>query len=252
MHKGKAYSCSNKLNNLPYDKLKKEYLKIKSYWEKDQNEINNILLELEDVKNKNLDLNEYISSFIKKPFDEDINNIEEFNDDKWWNNLNLDKMELDAYITMNKINLNKIDNLKHKLRLTRKYSRNLRKRLIKLSKTKKEPLIKDIYTIRDEHIFRNKCLEILYGELPNYYMWKEEDLCINNINYDNTYWNNFSENESEKIIKWFIDNYYHLEDFKATLNYFNYLKYNNKIRYKEFLIYIIDWLFNPNLGNYVY
>ena len=77
MHKGKAYSCSNKLNNLPYDKLKKEYLKIKSYWEKDQNEINNILLELEDAKNKNLDLNEYISSFIKKPFDEDINNIEE-------------------------------------------------------------------------------------------------------------------------------------------------------------------------------
>lgn len=248
----KKSSNINITDNLSYDSLKRDYSKIKSYWEKDKIEIHNILQELEDAKNINFELNEYISKNIAKPLDEDIKNIEEFSNDKWWDNVNLDKIELDAYVTMNKINLNKIDNLKHKLRLTRKYSRNLRKRLSKLSSIKKPQLIKNIYTIRDEHIFRNKCLEILYGKLPSYYTWKEEDLCINNINYDNTYWNNFSEKESKKIIDWLINNYYYLEDFKANIDYFNYLKYNNKVSYKEYLVYVIDWLFNPNLRNYIY
>tara|TARA_B100000575_G_scaffold30685_1_gene20640 strand:+ start:886 stop:1704 length:819 start_codon:yes stop_codon:yes gene_type:complete len=246
-----------------YEQLNKKFTLINSYWNKDQLEISKILTELESEKESNIefkqkldDLKNELNLCYNKIEHFETNNISEpvFEEDNWYKYNSLDHAEMHQYIDKlddKTIELNKVRNT---LRNTRKYTRNLRKKIRKLDKHiqnyKKDTvcvswdqLLKNHYTINDEFIFRNKCMVVVYGNMPSYSLWTPESTV-----YNIDYWNYYTEEDSELIINWLIKNYIDYRDFKPIITYFKFLRnsYINCITYNDLLKFIVRWLFTEN------
>ena len=139
-------------------------------------------------------------------------NIEdEKNTDKWWNTINLDKVELDAQIQLNNQYAVTIDKLKKRLNRNRRYSRKLLKKNklliqsnhidheISTNNTSQsnESCIKQIFYKENEYVFRNICMTAVYGRVPSIALWNSED---NNF-FSLEYWSVWGEEEACKIIE---------------------------------------------------
>lgn len=64
------------------------------------------------------------------------------------------------------------------------------------------PSFKTVFGVRDEHIFRNCCLKLLYGKIPSYGVWEQLE------EFDLSYWDSFDENQSYMIVDSVWRNYH--------------------------------------------
>ena len=95
-----------------------------------------------------------------------------------------------------------------------------------------DPSFKSVFGQRDEHVFRNCCLKVLYGKIPSYGVWEQLE------GFDLLYWDSFDEQQCYKIIDSIWVNYHsdypdlkskikrsledvpkYLSDSNATYNY---------------------------------
>ena len=95
-----------------------------------------------------------------------------------------------------------------------------------------DPSFKSVFGPRDEHVFRNCCLKVLYGKIPSYGVWEQLE------GFDLLYWDSFDEQQCYKIIDSIWINYHsdypdlkskikrsledvpkYLSDSNATYNY---------------------------------
>lgn len=181
---------------------------------------------------------------------------DEFNDESYWKNINLDKLELDAYVKVNNRQTAEITKLKNTIKLTRKYSKKLLKENKKyrkyFSKNNKESkfeslyyqsflsrnknsdyLIKDDFKYSDEFLFRNCCLNILYGSITSYCTFTPET-----TDYNLNYWDLYSEEQCEIIVTCLYFNY------SKCLDFANYIDTADRsLSYLEQLKQIVSWLF---------
>ena len=64
------------------------------------------------------------------------------------------------------------------------------------------PSFKSVFGARDEHIFRNCCLKLLYGKIPSYGVWEQLE------GFDLSYWDSFDEHQCYKIVDSVWRNYH--------------------------------------------
>ncbi len=172
----------------------------------------------------------------------------------WWNTVNLDKIELDAQIQLNKKYAGMIDKFKQRISKNRKYSRKLLKRnkmLSQLKKTQdevaintiqsKEKSIKQIFYTNNQHVFRNLCMTTVYGRVPAIALWNSEDI----KNFTSDYWFVWSEKESSKIIKMLVKNY---KEFPDLIQFIN----EHVAAYKNDSINNYNCLVLKNLANWLF
>ena len=102
---------------------------------------------------------------------------------------------------------------------------------------------KNVFPKNNEHIFRNCCLQILYGKIPSYGCWTQLN------NFDITYWDSFDENQCYQIVSSLWNNYAKeysdLSDLITNIQNNTPQEYRNQnIAYNHMLKQIVSWLFN--------
>ena len=101
---------------------------------------------------------------------------------------------------------------------------------------------KSVFGKNDEHIFRNCCLKVLYGNIPSYGVWEQLE------GFDVSYWDSFDEAQCYKIICsiWsnYAHNYYDLKHRITTVseNVPEQFKRENTM-YSYVLKDLVSWLF---------
>lgn len=173
----------------------------------------------------------------------------------WWKNVNLDRVELDAQIQLNKKYEEMIEKLKKKLNKNRKYSRNLLKRNKMLSQSKntqheiptndtqfQEKSIKQIFNKDTEYVFRNICMGAVYGRVPSIALWNSED----SLTFNPDYWSVWSEDEARKIIEMLIKEYIEFSDLVRFISvHIDACKNDNIEKYNCLVLKnIVKWLFS--------
>jgi len=246
-----------------FDNLKTQYENLKQWYDNvitQNNYLNNSLY------SKNIEINKLNSQILSTQIKSESNDkVEQDNklkptleeqdnncgtalfDDDWWNGINLDKVELEARAKLNNEQTQIINKLRKKLNKTRGYSKRLlRKYKILLDKQPKKDSVdifkvfsfKEKYNKTSEHLFRNKCMNIVYGSIPSISLWTSNDT----LKFDITYWNSWTEEQCKKIINTLYTEYWEYYDLIILLN--NNFKRNSKTTpYKHTLKTLVEWLY---------
>lgn len=105
-----------------------------------------------------------------------------------------------------------------------------------------DPSFKSVFGPRDEHVFRNCCLKVLYDKIPSYGVWEQLE------GFDLLYWDSFDEQQCYKIIDSMWRNYH--SDYPDLNNKITRLledvpKYlsDNNATYNYILKELVSWLF---------
>lgn len=174
--------------------------------------------------------------------------------ENWWNTVNLDRVELDAQVQLNKKYAGIIDKLSKRISRNRKYSKKLLRRNKILSelmskqneviidtKQSEDQGIKHIFNKNSEYIFRNMCMTTVYGRVPSIALWNSEDIS----NFSSDYWSIWSEDESNKIIQMLLKNYKNYFDLNQFINErITSYKNDNVKNYNNLVLKnLADWLF---------
>ena len=197
---------------------------------------------------------QYLYDEIARKNAEKIIEDEKKNED-WWKNVNLDRVELDAQIQLNKKYAEIIDKLKKRLNKNRKYSKKLLKRNRILSQSEnteydnslshqesQEKCITQIFNKNNEYVFRNLCMSAVYGRIPSIALWNSTDVA----NFNSNYWLLWSEEEASKIIKMLQEEYKEFSDLKRFIDQNISMCRNDNIKNHNCLILknIAQWLFS--------
>lgn len=180
---------------------------------------------------------------------------DEKNTDNWWNTINLDKVELDAQIQLNKQYAGTIEKLKKRLNKNRRYSRKLLKRnnlliqsnhidyenSINKPSQSNERCIKQIFYKENEYVFRNMCMTVVYGRVPPIALWNSED----NKNFSPEYWSVWGEEEATKIIEILRKDYLEFKNLEIFIDeHISDCKRNNIENYNCLVLKkVANWLF---------
>lgn len=105
-----------------------------------------------------------------------------------------------------------------------------------------DPSFKSVFGPRDEHVFRNCCLKVLYGKIPSYGVWEQLE------GFDLSYWDSFDEHQCYMIVDSMWKNYSsNYPDIKNKIirlqdNIPKYISDSNTT-YNYILKDIVSWLF---------
>ena len=103
-----------------------------------------------------------------------------------------------------------------------------------------EPSFRDVFPNYSEHIFRNCCLKVIYGEMNSYNLWDEH-----NTQYNIDYWKAYSDSQSDAIlnsIKYNYNNYYN--DLHYNINNWSKMFENCARKSNNIICKIVEWLFS--------
>jgi hypothetical protein len=231
-------------NNLQnnYTNLVNEYNQVKQNLQTKETEITDLNYQIICMKTANLSLN-----------DNPPKNNVIYEDDGWWDYVNLDKLELDARAKLNNEQTEIITKLRKRINKTRKYTKTLLKRNRNLENSLKgdgkiefikDLSFRDVFSKNEEFLFRNACMRIIYGTLPSIALWAADDT----KEYDIRFWNIWSEAESKQVIDSLFMNYWEYCDLMHFLNKSLLLwktNYKEKAYFKT-LLDLVEWLFNYN------
>ena len=108
-----------------------------------------------------------------------------------------------------------------------------------IDQSESEASFKTVFPRSSEHIFRNCCLKVVYGQTTSYNLWEEH-----NTMYDIYYWQSYSVDQSAMILNSLYSNYNNdYPDLHDTITKWSSIFEHHLKKSNIILCKIVEWLF---------